>query len=247
MEYSKIISVTGLPGLYELITSKNDGAIVRSLEDKTTRFVSSRAHNFSHLESIEVFTTGENVSLAEIFIAMDKTAETLADEKDNASLKKYFEKVYSEIDFERVYTSDLKKMVKWFSVLKKNDIEIRLPEVADEPTEEIASEVTEAPKTDTNAKVPVKEVPVKEAKAVAVNATTPKAPEEIPAKEPVKEALATPAQKATAKLPEEEKPVADTIKETSAKPAKEAADKPDMKDIPAQPAQRKTPKKKKED
>ena len=56
MEYSKIIAVTGLPGLYELISSKNDGAIVRSLEDKSTRFVSSRVHHFSHLESIEIYT-----------------------------------------------------------------------------------------------------------------------------------------------------------------------------------------------
>ena len=56
MEYSKLVAVTGLPGLFELINSKTDGAIVRSLEDKSTRFVSSRVHNFSHLESIEVYT-----------------------------------------------------------------------------------------------------------------------------------------------------------------------------------------------
>ena len=49
MEYHKIISVTGLGGLFELVGSKSDGAIVRSLEDKTTRFVSSRVHNFSHI------------------------------------------------------------------------------------------------------------------------------------------------------------------------------------------------------
>jgi hypothetical protein len=56
MEYSKIVAVTGLPGLYELLNSKTDGAIVRSLDDKSTKFVSSRIHNFSQLESIEVFT-----------------------------------------------------------------------------------------------------------------------------------------------------------------------------------------------
>ena len=72
MEYSKIIAVTGMPGLYELLSSKSDGAIVRSLEDKTTKFVSSRIHNFSHLESIEVFTVRENVNLVDIFHAMEK-------------------------------------------------------------------------------------------------------------------------------------------------------------------------------
>ena len=67
MEYGKIIAVTGMPGLFELLTSKNDGAIVRSLEDNSTKFVSSRIHNFSHLESIEVFTTKDNVNLVDIF------------------------------------------------------------------------------------------------------------------------------------------------------------------------------------
>lgn len=47
MEYGKIVSVSGLVGLYELVVNKKDGAIIRSLEDKSTRFVASRMHNFS--------------------------------------------------------------------------------------------------------------------------------------------------------------------------------------------------------
>ena len=82
MDYSKLVSVTGLPGLYELIASKNDGAIVRSLDDKSTRFVSSRVHNFSHLESIEVYTEGDNVNLADVFHSMQNSGEALPDEKD---------------------------------------------------------------------------------------------------------------------------------------------------------------------
>ena len=92
MEYSKLVAVTGLPGLFELINSKTDGAIVRSLDDKSTRFVSSRIHNFSHLESIEIFTVKENVNLVDLFNAMDKAGTTLPDEKDAAAVKKYFEK-----------------------------------------------------------------------------------------------------------------------------------------------------------
>lgn len=141
MEYSKIVSVTGLPGLYELINTKSDGAIVRSLDDKSTKFASSRIHNFSHLESIEVFTTGENVNLAEVFQAMEKAGGSLPDLKDNGAVKKYFEKVYPAIDFERVYSSDLKKMIKWFDVLKKNNVDIKLTEP--EPEEEIQTEQAE--------------------------------------------------------------------------------------------------------
>ncbi len=141
MEYSKLVAVTGLPGLFELINSKTDGAIVRSLDDKSTRFVSSRVHNFSHLESIEIYTVRENINLAELFQAMDKTGGSLPDEKDAAGVKKYFEKVYPEMDFDRVYASDMKKMVKWFAILKKNNIEIKLSE---EPAEEPAP-VAETP------------------------------------------------------------------------------------------------------
>jgi len=126
MEYSKLISVTGMGGLFELVASKADGAIVRSLEDKSTKFISSRQHSFSHLESIEVYTQRENVNLVDVFKVMDASSEPLPSEKDPAAIKKYFEKVYPEMDFSRVYASDLKKMVKWFSVLKKNDIELKL-------------------------------------------------------------------------------------------------------------------------
>ncbi len=82
MEYSKLVAVTGLPGLFELLSSKTDGAIVRSLDDKSTRFVSTRIHNFSHLESIEVYTVRDNVNLVDIFTAMDAAGAKLPDEKD---------------------------------------------------------------------------------------------------------------------------------------------------------------------
>ena len=134
MEYRKLISVTGLPGLYELISSKADGAIVRSLEDQTTRFASTRQHNFSQLESIEVYTIRENVNLSEIFLAMKASTESLPDEKDAKAIKAYFQKVYPDMDFERVYASDMKKMVKWFGIIQQKGIEIKLSE--EENTEE---------------------------------------------------------------------------------------------------------------
>jgi len=132
MEYNKLISVTGMSGLFEMLSSKNDGAIVKSLEDNTTKFVSSRIHNFSHLESIEVYTIRENVNLAEVFKAMDSSKELLPSEKDAAAVKAYFQKVYPDMDFDRVYASDMKKMVKWFGVLKANNITIELTEAPEE-------------------------------------------------------------------------------------------------------------------
>lgn len=148
MEYSKLVAVTGLPGLFELINSKTDGAIVRSLDDHSTRFISSRIHQFSHLESIEIYTVRENVNLVDVLNAMDEAGSPLPDEKDAAAIKKYFEKVFPDMDFERVYASDMKKMVKWFAQLKKNNIEIKLSELPEEePETETVSEEPAAEET----------------------------------------------------------------------------------------------------
>ena len=118
---------------------------MRSLEDNSTKFVSSRIHNFSHLESIEVYTTKDNVNLSEVFIAMKASTEKLPDSNDVKKVKAYFGKVYADMDFERVYTSDMKKMVKWFEVLVKNDIEIKL---SDLPLEETENTVAKAKPTE---------------------------------------------------------------------------------------------------
>ena len=168
MEYTKIVAITGLPGLYELINSKTDGAIVRSLDDKSTKFVSSRIHQFSHLESIEIYTVKENVNLIDILKAMDISGEKLPDEKNDADLKKYFQKVYAGIDFDRVYNSDLKKMVRWFSALKKHNIELKL---------------TEPPKEELVAEKEVKEKPV----AATPSKEKPKADKKAKVEEPAEE------------------------------------------------------------
>lgn len=156
MEYSKLVSVTGLPGLFELLSSKADGGVVKSLEDKSTKFVSTRVHNFSHLESIEVFTTADNVNLVDVFSAMAASKEKIPADSDAAAVKKYFEKVYPTMDFSRVYASDMKKMVKWFGILTANNVEIKLSELPD-----------------TDAAVPENK-PRAEGKAAAVKAAPPK-------------------------------------------------------------------------
>ena len=162
MEYGKIISVTGMNGLFELVGSKKDGAIVKSLEDKSVKFVSSRIHNFSHLESIEVYTTSDNVNLVEVLQAMKNSSEALPNEKDAAAVKSYFEKVYPEMDFERVYASDMKKMVKWFTVLNANDVEFKLSEEEeDEDVQEEPAEATELEAVEAVAPAEAEEAPKK--------------------------------------------------------------------------------------
>ena len=200
MEYSKIIAITGLPGLFELISSKSDGGIVRSLDDKSTRFVSSRVHQFSHLESIEVYTVKHNVNLVDVLKAMEGSKEKLPDDKDAVLLRSYFEKVFPELDFERVYASDLKKMVKWYAVLSKNQVEIKLSEP-----------VTEEPEQEEIQPADAEEKPGKKIAPAKAEAKIPAKPKEE--KKPVKKTT-------------EEKPVKkESAKKEEAKPAKKAAAK----------------------
>jgi hypothetical protein len=218
MEYSKIIAITGLPSLFELISSKSDGGIVRSLDDKSTKFVSSRVHQFSHLESIEVYTTRHNVNLVEVLKAMESSNEKLPDDKDSSALKSYFGKVYPELDFDRVYASDLKKMAKWYSVLSKNQVEIKLSEPAEEPGEELVAEVKEE-------KPAKKEVSAKTEKKAAEDKKPVKKAAEAKAPE-IKPAKKTSDKKETKEVKTAKKDVA---KKAAPAAAKKSAEKPAAK------------------
>lgn len=196
MEYREIVAVTGLGGLFQLLTTKSDGAIVRNLSDKSTKFISARLHNVTPLESIEVYTTGDNVRLHEVFQKMKDNdgSVAMADAKnaDNNTIKGYFKTVFPDIDEERVYVSDMKKMLKWYDLLKANDLL---------NFEALAKEV---PAEDAPAEAPVEEAPAPVA-------------EEAPAEKPAKKAA--PKKKKAAEPAEaggEEKPA----KKTAAKKKK---------------------------
>jgi hypothetical protein len=148
MDYNRLISVTGLTGLFELQSSKQDGAIVKSLIDGKSTFISSRKHQFSHLDGIEVYTTNDNVNLVEVFKAMQASTEALPNPKNDADVKNYFKKVYPNMDFDRVYLSDNRKMVKWYQSIVDNKIELPTNEATEAPAteEEPVKEAAEAPK-----------------------------------------------------------------------------------------------------
>jgi hypothetical protein len=214
MEYNRIVAVTGMPGLYEVVSSKSDGAIVRSLEDKSTKFVSSRIHNLSHLESIEVYTIRENVSLSDIFSSIKNSGQSLPDLKDDKSIKAWFQKVYPDLDFDRVYTSDMKKMVKWYEVLEQNNIDYTVKEAPEEEAEPVAQQPEVA--TVTKEKKTTKKAAEKATEAVAEKpAVTKKA-----AKKTAEAADEKPAaKKATAKkaTPKKEEATKEKPKKTAKK------------------------------
>lgn len=188
MEYREIVSVTGLSGLYQLLTTKSDGAIVRNVADKTTKFISARQHNVTPLESIEVYTIGENVRLHEVFRKMQEHQATipLVDSKtaDNATIKGYFKAIFPEFDEERVYVSDMKKMLKWYELLSATD----LLHFEEEPTEADAADAAPAAEVAAPAEEATEAAkPKKAARKKAADAEAPAADgEEKPAKKTAK-------------------------------------------------------------
>jgi Ca2+-binding EF-hand superfamily protein len=126
MKYNELVAISGLSGLFQLLSTKSDGAIVKNLDDNTTKFVPARLHNVTPLDSIEVFTEEDNVRLFEVFMNFKKNEEAAGAfdvaKADNKKLKEHFGKLFPAYDKDRVYVSDMKKMIKWFAILKKLDL-----------------------------------------------------------------------------------------------------------------------------
>ncbi len=211
MEYREIVSVTGIGGLFQLVTTKSDGAIVRNITDKSTKFISARKYNVTPLESIEIYTVSDNnVRLHEVFTKMQeeeaKNAPVDAKKSSNDEIKGYFNSIFPELDSERVYVSDMKKILKWYILLKDNDL-LHFENVEEIPTEEEVDEAKaeEAPKEE---KAPAKKATKKKAakKAAATDEEKP-AKKTATKKKAAKKSTASadkPAAKKTAKKKTEE-------------------------------------------
>lgn len=200
MEYRQIVAVTGLSGLYQLVNTKNDGAIVRSLTDKSIKFVSARIHHITPLESIEIYTTDENVRLHEVLQTIqenDAEVAQLANKKDDKAAKAYFRTILPNYDDERVYNSDIRKVLKWYEILKANDL-LHFEHLNTPAAEEAEANEIEAP---------VAEKPVKKAKKAAQpeETTHPEAAEKKVAKK------AAPKKKVAVSEDAVEKPVKKTV------------------------------------
>jgi hypothetical protein len=193
MEYREIVAVTGISGLFQLLTTKSDGAIVRNLTDKTTKFIPARVHNVTPIESIEIYTTDENVRLHKVLQAIKDSKTPLLDVKkaDNTAIKNYFKEVYPTLDEERVYVSDMKKIVKWYELLKANDL-LNFETYDAASAEERTDSAVEAAVSEETA-------PAKKAKTKKVEETEGSAEEKPAKKAKVKKAVAEEGAEAPAK------------------------------------------------
>lgn len=125
MDLKEIMAVAGQPGLYRFISQGRSGIIVEALADKKRTNIPTSA-KVSSMSDIAVFTDGEDVPLHRVLQAMKEkhNAGLAIDPKQvkDEELKKYFAEVLPTYDRERVYLSDIRKMVAWYNILQQHGI-----------------------------------------------------------------------------------------------------------------------------
>lgn len=124
MDLKGIISISGRPGLSKIISQSRGGLIVEALDDNK-RFAVHGAERVSALEDISIYTHEEDLLLTDVFELILKASDgkTILSHKSNAEeLKTYLKEVLPNYDEERVYNSDIKKIVQWYNILIEKKI-----------------------------------------------------------------------------------------------------------------------------
>ncbi len=145
-DLTKIMAISGRPGLYRMITQAKNGVVVESMADGK-RFTAFAHERISTLEEISVFTSGEDLPLKQVFkmISEKLTGAPAIDPKsEQTDLKTYFAEFVPEYDSERVYPSDIRKILTWYNILVENQMldfteEEKEEEKKEEPQPEILS------------------------------------------------------------------------------------------------------------
>ncbi len=141
MSLEKIVAVSGKPGLYEIISQSKAGLIVSSLIDKKKLPINAM-HNVSVLNDIAIYTYEEEVPLRNVIKTIaDKheNKEALSHKESNEKLLSFFGEILPDFDEERVYASNVKKIVQWYNILSKSEFDFSsIKEEAEEENEEEA-------------------------------------------------------------------------------------------------------------
>jgi len=141
MELKGILTISGYKGLYKHISDGKNAIIVESLEEKT-RMPAYSSYRISTLEDISIYTEDDDIKLSEIFERIFKKengALSINHKSSGDELKNYFAELIPEYDRERVYVSDIKKVIYWYNTLHKLDL-IKIEEKKEELEEENKTE-----------------------------------------------------------------------------------------------------------
>ena len=121
MSLEKILAISGKPGLYELKAQTRSGFLAESLIDGKKLSVGMR-HNVSVLNEIAIYTYAEEVPLRDIFNTIkekENGGEAISHKVSKNELESYFSEVLPGYDEDRVYASDMKKVIQWYNLLHK--------------------------------------------------------------------------------------------------------------------------------
>ncbi|MFD1095375.1 DUF5606 family protein [Salegentibacter chungangensis] len=122
MSLEKILAISGKPGLYEMAAQTRGGFIAKSIVDGKKMAVTMR-HNVSILSEIAVYTYSEEIPLGEVLESIKEKedgGEAISHKSSKAQLEDYFSEILPEYDVDRVYASDIKKIIQWYNLLIKN-------------------------------------------------------------------------------------------------------------------------------
>lgn len=148
MDLSKILSISGMSGLYKVIAQGKSGLIVEALADKKRMPVHS-SNKISVLDNISMYVTnGDTVPLGDVLKKMyDKQGgqPALDSKSSDDELKGFFESVLPEYDKEKVHASDIRKAVQWYNLLQKTDIFTQKEEEKKDDAPIIVDEGTKKP------------------------------------------------------------------------------------------------------
>ena len=140
MKLEKVIAITGKPGLFQIISQSKSGVIVESLTDKK-RFPVNSLHNVSTLNDIAIYTYETEVPLKAVFLSIfekEEWKESIDPKSSKNELLSYFSEVLPGYDEERVYASNIKKLLSWYNVLVQSDFDFST--IKDELEEEASEE-----------------------------------------------------------------------------------------------------------
>lgn len=143
MDLSNLVAVSGLSGIYKMAKNRKNGLILENIDTEKKKFYSSRKHQFTPLESISIYTYGDTVELNEVLAKMRDQHETnppVPHKSENDTLREYFESILPGFDREKVFISDIKRLIKWFNFLMERNLLEDKPEEENTETEEATEE-----------------------------------------------------------------------------------------------------------
>ena len=124
MDLSKIMAISGKPGLFKMLAQTKNGIVVESMLDGK-KFTAFSHERISTLEEISIYTEDEDRPLKEVLKAIYDLQEgkaAISHKSSGEELKAFFEKAVPDYDQENVYVSDIKKVIYWYNLLLEQDL-----------------------------------------------------------------------------------------------------------------------------